>query len=130
MIEVYTDGASQGNPGPSGAGIYILNGNEKTSHSIPLPEMSNHEAEFRAVLIALEICKEQFAGEILSFRSDAKIVVDSIEKEHAKSKMFAPILKTILKHMEAFPYVFFKWIPEGKNTHADRLARGAIRKTD
>lgn len=126
MIEIYTDGASQGNPGPSGAGIYIQIGNETFSHSIPLSDMSNHEAEFHAVKFALEICKEQFAGEILSFRSDSKIVVDSIEKEHAKNKTFAPILHDILQLIESFPHVFFKWIPEKQNIHADRLAREAI----
>lgn len=129
MIEVYTDGASQGNPGPSGAGIYILTGSNKFSHSIPLPDMSNHEAEFHAVRHALEICEEHFAGEILSFRSDSKIVVDSIQKEYTKNKAFAPILNKILVHIESFPYVFFKWIPDKQNPHADRLAREGIQKT-
>lgn len=130
MIEIYTDGASQGNPGPSGAGIYIQTGTQIFSRSIPLPEMSNHEAEFHAVKYALEICKEHFTGEILSFRSDSQIVVDSVDKEHAKNKDFAPIVRDILELTESFPYVFFKWISEKRNIHADRLAREAIQKSD
>ncbi|HLR03094.1 MAG TPA: reverse transcriptase-like protein [Virgibacillus sp.] len=126
MIEIYTDGASQGNPGPSGAGIYIQSGTEILSRSIPLPEMSNHEAEFHAVKHALDICKEHFSGEILSFRTDSKIVVDSVEKEYAKNKNFAPIVCDILRLTESFPYVFFKWIPEKQNISADWLARKAI----
>jgi len=128
MIEIYTDGASQGNPGPSGAGIHIQTGNKTISRSIPLKEMSNHEAEFHAVKIALNICKEQFSGEILSFRSDSKIVIDSIEKEHAKNKDFAPIVRNILDLIEFFPYVFFKWIPKNQKIRADRLAKEAIQK--
>jgi len=129
MIVVYTDGASQGNPGPSGAGIFIQNGGETFTRSVPLPDMSNHEAEFHAVRHALWMCKKHFPGEILSFRSDSKIVVESIEKRYSRNQIFIPILNEILKLMESFPYVFFKWIPNEKNHHADRLAREAIRKT-
>lgn len=128
MIEVYTDGASQGNPGPSGAGIYIKATNETFSRSLPLPEMSNHEAEFQAVRYALEICRIQFPKEILSFRSDSQIVVDTIQNNFTKNKTFEPILQDIMTHMEIFPYVFFKWIPEKQNHHADKLARKAIRE--
>jgi len=128
-MDIYTDGASQGNPGPSGAGIYIHTGSETLSRSIPLPEMNNHEAEFYAVRHALELCQERYKGEILSFRSDSQIVIDSIEKEHAKNKDFAPVLRDILHLSKSFPYVFFKWIPEKQNGQADRLAREAIRKS-
>lgn len=128
MIKVYTDGASQGNPGPSGAGIYIETETQSFRHTIPLPEMSNHEAEFYAVRHALEICQDQFAGEILSFRSDSKIVVDSIQKNYTKNKAFAPLLEEISTRIESFPYVFFKWIPERQNNHADKLAKEAIQR--
>jgi len=36
MVEVYIDGAAKGNPGPSGAGIFIKNNGEVERHSIPL----------------------------------------------------------------------------------------------
>lgn len=127
MIEVYTDGASSGNPGISGAGIYIL-ANEKTyEFSIPLGVMSNHEAEFYAVIKALEICVEQYPKEILSFRSDSKVVVDVIEKNFTKNKQFEPLLAEINKMSKSFPHFFIKWIPGTSNYHADRLAKQAIR---
>ncbi|MFC4557759.1 RNase H family protein [Virgibacillus kekensis] len=128
MIEIYTDGASSGNPGPSGAGIYIKSASEKYEYSFPLGEMSNHEAEFHAILKALEVCKKQFPGEILSFRSDSKVAVDVIEKESTKNQTFQPLLEKILTEASNFPYFFIKWIPEKNNGHADRLAREGIRK--
>src|SRR5690625_2242283 len=72
LIEVYTDGASSGNPGLSGAGVYIIADGKIYTDAFPLGMLSNHEAEFQAVIKALEICKEHFPDEILSFRSDSQ----------------------------------------------------------
>lgn len=128
LIEVYTDGASIGNPGISGAGIYIRIDGQQYEYSLQLGEMCNHEAEFQAILKALEICKAHFPNEILSFRSDSKVAVDVIEKNFTKNERFIPLLDEINKSTSRFPYFFIKWIPEKQNSHADRLAREAIRK--
>ncbi|MFB4472054.1 RNase H family protein, partial [Oceanobacillus caeni] len=91
LIEIYTDGASSGNPGPSGAGIYIKANKKQYEYAIPLKDLSNHEAEFYAVIKALEICKNEFPGEILSFRSDSQIVVNTIDRDYTKNKTFLPL---------------------------------------
>ncbi|SDQ17677.1 ribonuclease HI family protein [Virgibacillus salinus] len=127
MINVYTDGASNGNPGISGAGVYIKANGKIYEYSFPLGEMSNHEAEFHAVLKALEICLENFPDEILSFRSDSKLVVDTIEKDFTKNQTFLPLLEKIRDNSSSFPYFFIKWIPD-KNNYADKLARKAIQR--
>jgi ribonuclease HI len=126
LIEVYTDGASKGNPGLSGAGIYIKANGKAFEYSFPLGILSNHEAEFMAVIKALEVCKEDFPGEILSFRSDSQIVVDVVDNDHTKNKTFLPLLEKIKAEASHFPYFFIKWIPEKQNNHADQLARKAI----
>ncbi|WP_042222544.1 ribonuclease HI family protein [Oceanobacillus manasiensis] len=126
MIEVYTDGASRGDPGTSGAGIYIKQGKNKFEYAIPLGELSNHEAEFLAVIKALEICEERFPGEIISIRSDSKLVVDVVEKNFTRNQNFKPFLEQINQKSTAFSYLFIKWIPEKQNPHADRLAKRAI----
>lgn len=126
MIEVYTDGASKGNPGYSGAGIYIKANGTTEGFAIPLGILSNHEAEFQAVLKAIDICAEKFPGEILSFHSDSQVVVDSIEKKFSKNKLYQPMLTSILEQSSLFSYFFIKWIPNKQNFHADRLAKKAI----
>lgn len=127
MIEVYTDAASKGNPGESGVGIHIKAGEITSNHIFSLGFLSNHEAEFHAVIKALEICQEQYPGEILSFRSDSRVVVDVISEDHTKNQNFLPLLKDIQKLAEPFPYFFIKWIPEKQNKQADQLAKSAIR---
>jgi len=126
MIEVYTDGATSGNPGKSGAGIYIKAGGKAYEHSVPLGILTNHQAEFKAIITALEICHKDFPGEILSFRSDSKVAVDVIEKDFTKNKDFLPLLQQIRSLKASFPYVFIKWIPDKQNGNADRLARKAL----
>ncbi|WP_100010514.1 ribonuclease HI family protein [Lentibacillus sediminis] len=127
MIEVYTDGAASGDPGLSGAGIFIKAHGKQQEHTFPLGSMSNHEAEFHAVIKALEVCSQAFPDEILSFRSDSKLVVETIEKDFTKNRKFLPLLEIIRERTNAFPYFFIKWIPEKQNHHADRLARQALR---
>ena len=126
MIEVFTDGASQGNPGPSGAGVYIKSDGTKHKYCFPLGELSNHEAEFHAVIKALNVCQNTFPDDILSFRSDSQLVVEAINKNHTKNSQFLPLLQEINQLGKTFPYFFIKWIPNKENKHADELAKKAI----
>lgn len=125
MIELYTDGATD-KDGLSGAGIYIKNGNEQMSFSVPLGNMTNHEAEFWAVIKALELCKEKSMDTILSIRTDSQIVAHAVDNRYCKNIKFQPLLNHILKLQENFDFVFIKWIPEKQNKVADQLAKKAL----
>lgn len=127
MIEVYIDGATAGNPGPSGAGIFIKVNGTVERYSIPLGVMSNHEAEYHALIKALEICVEK-NYKTVSFRTDSELVNRAIEKEFAKNKTFAPLLEEALNLSRQLDLFFMKWIPSSENKVADELSRLAIRK--
>ncbi len=126
MIEVYIDGASAGNPGLSGAGIFINNNGTVERYSIPLGEMENHEAEYYALIKALEICVANHY-QIVSFRTDSQAIYLAMEKEFAKNKKYAPLLAQALVLAEKLDLFFIKWIPSIENKSADQLARRAIR---
>ncbi len=125
MIEVYFDGASKGNPGPSGVGIYIKDGAKQWRYSLPIGVYNNHEAEFIAFIKALEICMEQKFS-IVSFRTDSKLVCDAVEKEFVKNTLFRPYLEKAQGYIQNFDLFFIKWIPSKENKNADELARSAI----
>jgi ribonuclease HI len=125
LIEVYIDGASAGNPGPSGAGIYIKGNGIIERHSIPLGIMSNHEAEYFSLIKALEICIEKNYN-LVSFRTDSQLVDRAMEKEYVKNKQFVHLLEEALLLAKKIDLFFIKWIPSEQNQIADRLAREAI----
>ncbi|MBY0096616.1 reverse transcriptase-like protein [Mesobacillus maritimus] len=126
MIEVYIDGASAGNPGPSGAGVFIKANGEVFSYSIPLGSMSNHEAEYHSFIKALEICHEK-GFKTVSFRTDSELVNRAVEKEFVKNQTYKPLLEKALSLSSQFDLFFMKWIPSSMNKSADELARKAIR---
>ncbi|MGM7701353.1 reverse transcriptase-like protein [Pseudalkalibacillus sp. Hm43] len=128
MIDVYVDGASSGNPGPSGAGIFIKGAPDGShSYSIPLGEMSNHEAEYHALIHALKICIDK-GYKIVSFRTDSQLVEQAVEKEYVKKNVYQPLLQQVLVLKDELDLFFIKWIPSSQNRNADKLAREAIQK--
>ncbi|MET1249637.1 ribonuclease HI family protein [Sporolactobacillus sp. STCC-11] len=128
MIEVSFDGATVGNPGLAGGGIYINEGNgTEIRHSISLGELSsNHEAEFAACVAALK-CARDRGYRIVSFRTDSQLVNQALEKRYVKNVQFIPYLNEAMRLIEEFDLFFCKWIPEKQNKNADSLARSAIR---
>lgn len=127
MLEVYIDGASAGNPGPSGIGLFLKGDGHQIKISEPIGITNNHQAEFIALVRGLEEAKKT-GTKFVSMRSDSKIVVSSIEKNYVKNEEFKPYLEQALALIEDFDLYFIKWIPDKENKAADALAREAILK--
>ena len=127
MLEVYIDAASAGNPGPSGIGVYIKGEGHQIKLSEYIGETNNHIAEFQALIRGLEEAIK-LGSNLVSMRSDSKIVVSSVEKAYVKSDEFKPFLERALQLIEEIDLFFIKWIPDNQNKAADALAREAIQK--
>ncbi len=129
MLEVYIDGASAGNPGPSGIGLFLKGEGVQLKISEPIGITNNHQAEFIALVRGLEEAKKT-GSTFISVRSDSKIVVSSIEKNYVKNEEFKPYLQHAQTLIEEFELFFIKWIPDKENKAADALARAAILKNN
>ncbi|WP_203246503.1 ribonuclease HI family protein [Sporosarcina beigongshangi] len=129
MLEVYVDGASAGNPGKSGIGIYIKGEGHQLRFSEPIAPTDNHSAEFQALLRGMEEAAKLTTG-IVSVRSDSQIVVMAVEKEFVKNEAHKHILAQILAIATTFDFFFIKWISDADNRAADALAREAIHRKD
>ena len=80
-VEIYTDGACSGNPGPGGYGaILVYNGNEKEL-SGGEPMTTNNRMELTAVIKALETLKVPCS---VTLTTDSKYVSDGITLGWAK----------------------------------------------
>ncbi len=80
-VEIYTDGACSGNPGPGGYGV-ILKYNENVKElSGGASNTTNNRMEMTAVISALEALKEPCNVDLYS---DSKYIIDAITKGWAK----------------------------------------------
>ena len=80
-VEIYTDGACSGNPGPGGWGAILrYNGVEKEL-SGGEAQTTNNRMELTAAIKALEALKEPCAVELYS---DSKYLVEALEKGWAE----------------------------------------------
>ena len=76
-VEIYTDGACSGNPGPGGWGAILrYNGAEKEL-SGGEAQTTNNRMELTGVIMALLALKESC---IVELYSDSKYVIDALEK--------------------------------------------------
>lgn len=76
-VEIYTDGACSGNPGPGGWGaVLIYNGVEKQLSGSEI-ETTNNRMELSAVITALKALKEPCN---VTLTTDSKYVCDAINK--------------------------------------------------
>ncbi|HHU61881.1 MAG TPA: ribonuclease HI [Natronincola sp.] len=57
-VEIYTDGACSGNPGPGGWGAVLLSGSHEKEISGFLPDTTNQRAELIAAIKGLESLKK------------------------------------------------------------------------
>jgi len=80
MIELYTDGAARGNPGPGGYGIVLISRKHKLRKELNggFRRTTNNRMELLAVILGLEALKQE--GLEVVVYSDSKYVVDAINQ--------------------------------------------------
>jgi ribonuclease HI len=78
MVEIYTDGASRGNPGPGGYGVVMLASGHRKELSQGFRLTTNNRMELLAVIKGLEALKKHDLN--ITIYSDSKYVVESVEK--------------------------------------------------
>lgn len=122
-IEIYTDGAAKGNPGPGGYGVILRSGRFEKELSQGFYYTTNNRMELLAVIIGLETLKKR--GNTVSIYSDSKYVVDSINKkwlDQWQKKSWAKVKnvdlwKRLLIALRDQKVTFF-WI-KGHNEHPE-----------
>jgi ribonuclease HI len=78
MVEIYTDGAARGNPGPGGYGVVLLANGHRKELSKGFRLTTNNRMELMAVIAGLEAMKKQDLK--ITIYSDSKYVVEAVEK--------------------------------------------------
>jgi len=124
---IHTDGASRGNPGPAGAG-FVISRNDRMieAHAQYLDKKTNNQAEYQALILALERALELGAKKIAAY-ADSELLVKQIKGEYkVTNKNIAPLFQKAKELIEQLDSFEITHIYREENQKADMLANRAI----
>jgi ribonuclease HI len=127
-LQLYTDGASRGNPGEAGAGIAISDeqGNELVAAGAYLGQCTNNEAEYRALLLGLARCREFGSGRIKAHLDSELVVKQILGAYRVKHPNLKPLFQQTMQRLSDFASYSVTHVRREKNCRADQLANQAI----
>jgi len=125
--KIFTDGASSGNPGPSGYGYIILDENDNVvrSSSKFIGHSTNNIAEYLGLYNALKEVSNLEPSFIEIFL-DSELIVKQIKGEYkVRNEKLKEIYKRIVEILKNYNYTITH-ISRQLNKNADKLAKDAI----
>lgn len=124
---LYSDGASRGNPGPSGAGALLINEKgEEFPLTFYLGIKTNNQAEYEALLLGLRELKKRKAKEV-EVRADSELLIKQLNGIYrVKHENIIPLFQEAKEISKAFKKISFQHIPREENKQADQLSNEAI----
>ncbi|MEO0294053.1 MAG: ribonuclease HI family protein [candidate division WOR-3 bacterium] len=126
LAKVFIDGASKGNPGPSGIGILILDGKnnrEVKRISRKIEDTTNNVAEYKALLEAIEECKKLGFSSV-EFFTDSELLSRQINGIYKiRDEKLKPLYVKIKGKLLSFRNWKLTYIPREENIIADKLAK-------
>ncbi|MFC2010721.1 ribonuclease HI family protein [Chloroflexota bacterium] len=128
-VIIFTDGASRGNPGPAAMGAVIKDEQGRVIASISqgIGRTTNNQAEYRAIVAALENAVRLGASQV-DLRSDSELIVRQINGQYrVKKDSLKPLylqVKQLQSQLESFTIAH---IPGQENTEAHNLADMALK---
>ena len=127
-IKIFSDGGARGNPGPAGIGVAIFNSADELigAHKKYIGEATNNQAEYRALIAALEKASE-IGAETIEVMMDSELIVKQIKREYkVKNAGLAPLFLKVHNLTQRFKSAKFRHIRREQNTAADKLANEAM----
>lgn len=136
VIQLYCDGGSRSNPGPSGLGVagYHVNidGTKECifEKGVFLENCSNNFAEYLALIQGLNYALEA-DYENIEIYSDSKLIIEQVNgrwkvKSSDLKELALSAVNRVQTLRKAGRQITLTWIPREKNVHADSLANLAM----
>jgi ribonuclease HI len=125
-VEIWTDGACSGNPGPMGIGVVIIDGPERREKGEYLGVGTNNIAELTAIERGIELAAG--GGRRLRVYTDSSYAIGVLDKGW-KAKANQELIARIKRRLAPLDVEFVKvsghaGVPE--NERCDELARDAV----
>lgn len=127
---VYTDGGARGNPGPSAIGIVLCDDRNRvvTTYKEFVGRGTNNQAEYRAVIKALELLSHR-VGEVIRVFSDSQLLVRQLNGFYkVKNKDLKPLFGKVRELEKVFGRVVYSHVPRENSfvSMADELVNAAL----
>lgn len=129
-LYVYTDGGSRGNPGPGAIGVVFFDENKQqvAEYKERIGECTNNQAEYRALIKALELATAHCRKKILC-SLDSELVVKQLSGDYRIKNEELRKLFYLLKEKEgAFEQVVYNHVKRENEyiQYADKLVNAAL----
>jgi len=128
ILHIHIDGASRGNPGEAGFGVYVSrpDGTEVAGLYGYLGRATNNVAEYQALLHALRYALAQGVRRVRVY-SDSELVVRQMDGTYrVKHKDMVPLHREARALLGQFEEAQLAHVPREQNREADRLANRAL----
>ena len=122
------DGGARGNPGPAAAAAVASHpeGGELAARSAYLGVATNNVAEYRAVLLGLELARDLGASEV-EVVNDSELVARQIEGRYkVKNAGLKPLYLQTMKELSGFKSWSMRSVRRESNERADELVNEAL----
>jgi ribonuclease HI len=128
VLTIHTDGASRGNPGAAAYAYTIEGGREIIEEAGCLGEMTNNQAEYTALVRALEHALELGTQHRVVVHSDSELMVKQLRGEYrVKNEELRPLYELAVKLAGRFTRpVTFRHVRREQNRRADELCNEAL----
>ena len=122
------DGGARGNPGPAAVGVVASHpdGGELAERSEYIGFATNNVAEYRAVLLGLQLARELGASEV-EVVNDSELVARQIEGRYkVKNAGLKPLYLQTMKELREFGNWSVRSVRRESNERADELVNEAL----
>ena len=125
---VHVDGGARGNPGPAAAAAVASEpgGEVLAERSAYIGEATNNVAEYRALLLGLELARELGAREV-EVVNDSELVARQIGGEYkVKNAALKPLFLEAMRELREFERWAVRPVRRESNERADELVNEAL----
>jgi ribonuclease HI len=130
-VTAYVDGASRGNPGPSGFGVYMTTDRGEIIEICGyLGVTTNNVAEYTGLIEALSAAREEGATEVEIVSDSLLLVNQMLGKFRVKHANLIPLHQQARKLAGEFRRFSIRHTMRAGNKEADRLANLAVDRAD
>lgn len=127
-VVVNVDGGARGNPGPAAIAAVVTDSSGKVlaERSERIGEATNNVAEYRALLLGIELANE-LGAERVELVGDSQLIVEQVRGNYkVKQEHLRPLREQVVKALGGLSDWSIRHVKRDENARADELLNEAL----